>query len=77
MVCVFVELKLNYMEDSRRANTVPDGFGRLGDVAKKIAEGGPQKIGSQLIINQFPELLQELVTPAIRAIWGVCSTFVL
>ncbi len=64
------ELKIDYFTDARRANTVPDAVAPLADIVKNITSGGPQKFGTQWIVEKFPELVAEIALPRVREIFG-------
>ena len=38
----------------------PDGFGKVRDVVYNMTMGAPHKIGSQLILEKYPDLIEEV-----------------
>ena len=67
------QLETDYFTDARRKNTVPDATGRVGDVVSRIIAGGPEKIGTQMILIVFPEILQRFleVNSWLSSVFGV------
>lgn len=66
------ELTIDYFIDARRKNTVPDSRGKVGDIINKIIQGGPEKIGTQMIVEHFPDIVVQFVdqNPWLRNIFG-------
>ena len=66
------EITIDYFLDARRKNTVPDSRGKVGNIITQIIEGGPQKIGTQMIVEHFPEIVVQFVddNPWLRNIFG-------
>lgn len=64
-------IPIDYFSDARKLNAlVPDERGLLGDIVANITAGGPQKFGTQRIIESHPELLDLAVPEVVNQIWG-------
>jgi hypothetical protein len=49
----------------------PDGRAPVRDIVANISRGGPQKIGTQLLVQAFPELIAEVApTQILTTLWG-------
>lgn len=55
------ELRVDYFSDARRKNTVPDAVGAVGEIASKIVAGGPEKLGTQMILKAFPTVMDRFL----------------
>jgi hypothetical protein len=55
------ESVIDYFIDARTINTIPNSRGQVKDIVEKIILGGPEKIGTQMIIKAFPEIIQRFV----------------
>ena len=54
------DLEVDYFSNaSAEDGIVPDSRGQLRDVVSSIVEGGPAKIGTEMIFRRFPHLLDE------------------
>lgn len=54
------DLKVPYFSDARVKTLSPDHYGPLRDIVRNITMGKPHKIGSQLILERYPGLIQEV-----------------
>jgi hypothetical protein len=55
------ELRVPYFTDSRLEGALtPDGQGAVRDIVANITRGEPHKIGSQLLVQSYPHLVQEV-----------------
>jgi hypothetical protein len=54
-------LEIDYFHDATIINTVPNSRNTVGNIITKILQGGKEKIGTQMIIKNYPEIIQELV----------------
>lgn len=52
-------LSIEYFSDARKRLLVPDRQDTLAVIMEKILSGGPEKIGTQMIIHAFPSILQQ------------------
>lgn len=56
------DLEVDYFSNaSVEEGVVPNARGPLRDVVRRIASGGPEKIGTEMIFRKFPSLLAELM----------------
>jgi hypothetical protein len=55
------ELQIDYFSDAREQLLVPDEHDSLGSIVNKILSGGPQKIGSQMIVQKFPDIMKRCI----------------
>lgn len=56
------DLFIDYFSDARKVLLVPDKHDQLGVIMKKIRAGGPEKIGTQRIVQTFPHIVQRCIT---------------
>jgi hypothetical protein len=65
-------LVIPYFTNATRDDALtPDGKARVCDVVANISRGGPQKIGTQLLVQTFPELVSEVApTNLLTTLWG-------
>ena len=68
------DLSIDYFSDATvEEGIVPDAKTTVADVVTKIAAGGPQKIGTEMIFRKFPSLLSELgVSERLAPLLGTC-----
>lgn len=55
-----LDLQIPYFKDARVKTITPDAHGKVGDILKNITMGKPHKIGSQLILEKYPEWIREV-----------------
>lgn len=56
-----LNLSIPYFTDARRKKAlIPDAYASLRDILHNISAGQPHKIGSQLIVQTYPELLHDV-----------------
>ena len=55
------DLSIDYFSDARKKLLVPDRHDTLAVIMEKILSGGPEKIGTQMIIQTFPFILQNFL----------------
>ena len=54
-------LEIPYFQDARQRGALsPDGRASIGKIVANITEGHPHKIGTQFLIQEYPELLHEV-----------------
>ena len=63
-------VSVEYFSDARQVGTVPDKVAQVGEIARNITKGGPQKFGTTALLEQFPGLLETMVPPRVREVWG-------
>jgi hypothetical protein len=55
------ESVIDYFIDARTVNTIPNSRDQVRKIVEKIMNGGPEKIGTQMIIKSFPEIIERFV----------------
>ena len=66
-------LAIPYFSDARLKNALaPDRTGRIQDIVRNISQhGAPHKIGSQLLVQTYPELIREIAPQdVVRELFG-------
>lgn len=58
------DMVIDFFSDARNVATVPDARAPLGEIVRKIRAGGPQKFGTQMIVESYPELMEKLAHPS-------------
>lgn len=66
------DLEIDYFIDATIINTVPNSYDQVGKIITKIMNGGPEKIGTQMIIKHFPEIIVRFVdqNPWLQKVFG-------
>eukprot|EP00667_Euglena_gracilis_P017867 EG_transcript_18893 len=52
-------IMIDFFQDARRFNTVPDGFAPIWRIIHNITAGGPQKFGTEMVFRRYPNLFDE------------------
>ena len=55
------ESTIDYFVDARTVNTIPNSRDTVRNIVQRILQGGPEKIGTQMIVKAFPEIIERLV----------------
>jgi len=60
-----------YFSDASERLLTPDREGKLSEIVRNITEnGGSQKLGTQLLVHNFPALIDTIVCPEFSAMFG-------
>jgi hypothetical protein len=66
------QLRIPYFTDARQKDALtPDGYGSVQSIVHNISRGAPHKIGSQLIVQTYPDLVREVApTKVVTELFG-------
>jgi hypothetical protein len=56
------DLSIDYFADARKKVLIPDSHDTLGVIMKLIQDGGPEKIGTQMIVQAFPSIVKDFIS---------------